>query len=146
MKKHNPFVEDVEKLYMEASNGNDEAFKFLIGFNNYCHGIDDIVDGEVKDSEGIVAIFFTAAVIFHNNYWIKNSKHLLPVLILITNDYVDSNNEKEKLRDMLRFCGNNMIKIVAFIEGGYELMRQVSPKLNALSYREHHDEITLEPR
>jgi len=134
-----PFSEETEKLYMQASNGNAEALQFLCMFNKYCHGIDDIVDGEVKDAEGIISIFLSAGTVFSHSYWQVNGRDLYMTLVLLTNDYADSTKPTEVMKDLLRFSGNNMIKAVAFLCGGYGNLRNISTKLNDLAFKEHHN-------
>lgn len=133
MKNH----EEVEQLYLTIAHGDEEAYKFILAWQAYCHGIDDIVDGEVKDVEGKVAVFFTAAAIFTSNYWAKNKHALYPLVAIITGDYVDSNTSIPQA-DVLRGSGNNMLIAVAFLQGGYSLMRHITPKLRKLSWEYHH--------
>lgn len=144
LKQHRVTLEEAERLYDEIAMGNKEAYLFIHAWQQYCHSIDDIVDGDVKDSEGIISTFFTAAAIFNSNFWKEYGKELYLVVALITNDYVDSNNTLMPQKDFLRGTGNNMLMAIAFIIGGYSHMRNISPKLRILSFKEHHDPITLQ--
>lgn len=140
--------EELERLYQEIANGDEEAFRFVIAWQLYCHGIDDIVDGDEKSSEGIVAVFFTSCELYNSNFWLRHGRELHILVPVITNDYADSNSQNKKItkeqKDFLRSTGNNMLLAVSYITGGYPLMRKLSPKIREMSFREHHDTITLE--
>jgi len=43
-----------------ACCGNQEAMDFLKHWSAYVHAIDDIIDGDLKGSEGIIATFAKA--------------------------------------------------------------------------------------
>lgn len=133
-------TEKLERLYQEASCGNEEAFKFLLAWNKYCHGIDDVIDDQIKDPQQIISIFVLGTSLYNSNFWIKFQRDLYLTVILIANDFCDSNLEIEPFKDILRFSGNYMVKSVAFICGGYDCMRNISNKLNIASYTDHHTE------
>lgn len=133
-----PQQEILEKLYKEIANNDEEAYKFIIAWQKYCHQVDDTVDEDLE-CESIVESHFTAFAIYNSNYWMKY-KDLLGILIpLITSDYIDSNISTLPNIELLRGNGNLMLKAIAFIQGGWVLLRSVSPQINNLSYTEHHN-------
>lgn len=136
-KNYTPTQEELERIYQEAANGNDEAFRFIVAWQTYCHGIDDLVDEDIKEKRQTINLFFQAATLYSSNYWLKYSHALYPLIALITVDFADSNEPEMPNSQFLAASGNNMIKAVAFIQGGYSLLEQVSGKLNKLSARTH---------
>lgn len=141
----NQYMEEFEQLQMEVAKGNREALDFINSFNVTCHAVDDIIDEKKSDAIFVLDTFMAFINTMNHSYYLKNKTSLLPILLLCLNDYADSNLPSEKFKDVLRFSGNYMLKVVAFIEGGYNHMRYVSPKLNALAYKTHHDEKTDKP-
>lgn len=136
-------------LYDEACCGNREAMIFVIHWNLYCHGIDDIIDGEdsVKPQESVLAVFSEANVLytlpFYREHWMK----LQTVVQLVTNAYADSvawegdgSRDRRTMADVLRFAGNEMIFAVALICGGYANMRRISGRIREQSWKDHHNE------
>lgn len=132
-------TEILQELYRTIANGNEDAYRFVVGWQAHSHSVDDIIDGEAKSPEQIIASFFSLTVIHQSNYWIKNREYLYITVALVTSDYADSNIKDMPQADFLRSTGNNLLKAVAFLEGGYSLLRKVSPIINRLSYKEHHD-------
>lgn len=126
------------ELYRTVAANNEEAFRFIIAWQHFCHNIDDDVDGQngMDKVENKIANYFQAAAIYSSNYYTKNAAHLFILIPLISSDYIDSNGNIPQ-STFLKGTGNNMLKAVAFIEGGWDLLRKVSPILNNLSYTEH---------
>lgn len=128
--------ERLMELYKLISNGDEDAFKFIIAWGHYVHNIDDQVDkdkGNMQSAEDICANYFNAFVLYNSNFWIKNRTMLLPLIPLITNDYLNSSDKALKSSDYLRSSGNNMLKMIAYITGDWPLLRQVSPMIDQLS-------------
>jgi len=132
--------EQWERLFHDISNGNENAYMFLCAWSKYCHGIDDIVDKDISDAESIVGVFFTCTAIYSSAFWQAYSVQLFNVVALVSNDYVDSNDESIKDKDSLRFSGNYMLLAVANICGGYQHMRKFSRLLREIAYKEHHND------
>lgn len=131
-------------LYAQASNGNEEACKFLIAFHVWCHEIDDLVDGECG-AEGIIRVAMHSASLFTMPFYQQFGATLLPHIAAIANLYADSvaweKDEaewKRRLADVWRSAGNEMIFAVAFICGGFDHMRKFSAALRAISYSDQH--------
>jgi hypothetical protein len=135
-----------ERVSMLIGEDTDAA-KFVRAFGSWCHAIDDVVDGETKDSEGIIKAFMLPAAIFSSNFYQQNIQALFPIVMLIANAYADSvqwekscEEWKARQSDVLRNCGNEMLLAVIGICRGYEAMRQVSQMIRENSHYRHHDE------
>ena len=128
------------ELYKEVCKGDTDAFNFLVAWGKCVHGIDDIVDEDIIDTEGKVKVFLETIAMTQNPFFLKYNVSLYPVIILISNDYIDSNNPDMPFNDALRAAGNNMLFLVSFIFGGIEHMRKMTPKIRKISFKEHHGE------
>jgi len=137
-------MNDVEELIDLASGTNPEAKAFLYAWHRYCHLIDDVVDGEEPTIKA-AQVGRWANDLYSSAFYQRFSVVLGPQVQLITCHYEDSvEMEKSKERwqrtvaDVIRSNGADMVRMVAFIVGGYSLMRQISIPLRALCWREHH--------
>ena len=143
-----PFTDKkLESLYTKACGNNREALAFLICWAKLAHRIDDIVDKDITTPEEIIRTFVLSTELFSCNFYVANRQSLLPILYLVFNDYADSEKMKgssiawkRDLSDQLRFCGNNLIKAVAGICCGYDVIREISEVLWEDSNKTHHDE------
>ena len=127
-----------------AVNGNAEARDFLYAWHTYLHLIDDIVDGD-KPAAEIVTATRWASAIYGLPFYLQHRGTLFPIIQLITCEYEDANEMaaatepwKRQAADVLRHSGANMVRIVAFLTGGYNAMRKVSPLLREACYFNHH--------
>lgn len=127
-------------------NKEPDAVRFFYAWNDYCHFVDDLVDGDVeKTSENILKLCVKAAALYSSNFYTRYSVQLYPVVLTITNSYADSvkwedSQEawKQQHADVLRACGNDMLMVVVGIVDGYDAMREVSEMIRQLSYNQHH--------
>jgi hypothetical protein len=113
----------------------------------YCHQIDDIIDGERKTPEEIIATFALAALLYNHPFFLRNALALKQVALNVTSTYADTVAwEKSPLSwqrewaDHHRHCSNEMAQAVAMICGGYAHARAIMPELRTMAYNEHHDE------
>lgn len=141
--------DSLSSLFVHACNGNESALQFLVLFNQYAHGIDDVIDsardGAPKDPEFVLSTFAMGCNVFSHPFYQANIVRLQPVVYLITSAYADSvkweKSDRDGLRrtaDVLRFCGNEMVFAIAVICGGYEHLRTISPALREKSWDGHH--------
>jgi hypothetical protein len=126
--------------------GNDEAKSFLLLWRAYVHGIDDIVDGDVKDGEGIIRVFLLAAELYSHPFYLRHLASLKQVVVNCTNAFADcvpweKHGEawQQQWADHYRHFGSEMVLAVAYLCGGYDNMRRISPQLRAICWHEHHD-------
>lgn len=137
----------VELAYQQASDGNVDALNFLRLFHAYAHRIDDFLDKKETDPHKLLSILADANILYSLPFYTAHAHQLWPVVAGITNAFADSiawSKDREKWKsdwaDILRFSGNEIVLAVALIEGGFELMRQISPVVKELSWWNHHDE------
>lgn len=133
--------DELQELCIKIANGNQEAFEFIILWNGLCHSIDDVVDCSGKNPEFIIKSFMSVFSLCEHPFYKKYSASLYSVIVLTANAFADSNDERLiilQIKDTLRFYGNEMLMWIAFITGGHQLMREISWKLRAISYNEHH--------
>lgn len=138
--------EKVQAIYKEAAGNNPLALDFLNAFHDYCHEIDDLIDEAKEDPERFVEILIHGNVMYGLPFFRMHAAVLGPQIILITSTYADSvkmeRSELEwenRMADTLRFVGNDLVRMVAQLTGGWERMRSVSDKLHDLAYHCHHD-------
>jgi hypothetical protein len=127
--------------------GNESAAQFLCLWAQYCHGVDDIVDGDTKDAEGVIHAFALAPIVYGHPFFLEHISALRVVALLVSNMYADSEKMKtgvgwmKSFADVYRHAGNEMVLAVALICGGYEHMRAVSFEQRATCYdTQHKDE------
>lgn len=69
---------------------DEEARSFALLFASYCHGIDDIIDGDKQDAAFIVQIFELAATLYSSDFYQKHIGELYPIVKSISVTYVTS--------------------------------------------------------
>lgn len=134
-------------LFDEICCGNPDALRFVMHWNLFCHGVDDIVDmPEFRESpEQIVSVFAEANVLFTLPFYQANFAKLQTTVMLVANAYADSvawekssELHQQRLSDVLRSYGNEMLIAIALICGGYQHMRRMSPKIRERSWADQH--------
>lgn len=134
-------------LYKQACNGNGDAFLFLTLFHEYCHEIDDLIDGKTPITpESLLTVLSHANLVYSCAFYRQHCDKLMMVVQLVTNTYADSVaweksdvDWKAKWGDVLRFAGLEMVYAVAAITGGYEHMRKLSQVLKENAWKTHHN-------
>lgn len=134
--------QDIQRLCC----GNQQAIDFLVLWREYVHGIDDIVDGDLKNGDGIIRVFSQAAVLYSSPFYRQHCDRLQLIVLLITNAYSDSvrfeKRTEEWMRncaDVLRHAGAEMTRAVMLICGGYDHLRLHSAHLHSICRNEHTD-------
>lgn len=141
-----------ESIYQIATGGDTEAMAFLRLWANYCHRIDDIIDKPVKNPDDFLEALALANVLYSSNFYQRAPQALRMAVLLCTNDFEDSvsweNSTVEwqkRWSDVLRFAGNHMVLVVAFVCGGYARGREVSLLLREDSWKHHHSPVDGTP-
>lgn len=141
-KNKNQLINEHNKLIETTFANYPEAREFIFAFSNYCHSIDDIIDGVKKDKISIIQVFETAATIYSHPFYIKNVLALYPAVRIITNMYMDSvslENDTEvwrkNLSKVLSHALNEFIVLCADVCGGFTLRRAISLPLREQSYK-----------
>ena len=140
----------LEQLLTEICNGDNEAWEFCCHWINQCHFIDDIIDNPKTKPEEVIKTIMAAGDLVLHPFFQKNKEKLYPLRVLIANAYTDSVlferskfPEDKQIGDILRFCGNEMLLMIAAIttkedQNVWERLRSISPSLRRLSFKEHH--------
>jgi hypothetical protein len=139
-------MKDIGTLYFNACGGNANAILFVSCFHNYCHAVDDLIDGELpRTPEVLLEILMLANQLYSTQFYLENSNRLQPLIALTTNTYADSvawekdgESWKQNIADVIRQCGNDIILAVAWIVGGYKHMRSISLDLREAAYHSQH--------
>lgn len=125
--------------------GNQEAAGFLRLWRSYVHAIDDLVDGDRQGPEALLHAFMQAAFVYTHPFFLSHLSALRQLAVNCTSAYADSvawektDGWQGQFADHYRHFGAEMVLAVASICGGYEHMRQVSPVLREICWKEHHD-------
>lgn len=151
MSNHAIVKEDLYTPFLRKYLSNDaDSILFLLAFGIYIHAVDDIVDDEIPQEEDeiefMLKTFLYAEAVYTNLFYLKHIDKLRPVVKLISNAYMDSvkmerskERWKQKVADVLRFSGNEMIIAVIAIVCGEDIMRKASMELREISYLTSYD-------
>lgn len=100
---------------------------------------DDLIDGSYVGKEQINRAFWLALIeLPHNPFYVKHLTYLRPLLQHFVMDWFDANaleqrdDHQRNIAFVLRDSVGAIVSHCAFIVGGYDWMRQVSPEI-----REH---------
>lgn len=147
-------TETTEARVARICKGDVEAIDFLCVWARYVHGIDDIVDGDTKEAEDIIATFALSATLLTHPFFLRTPTHaaaLRQTFLSVANAYADSVAwEKSSIpwqrqqADCLRHCGNEMVFAVAQICGGYDHARTISLEHREIAYEAQHPELKEE--
>lgn len=137
-----------DEIVARITQGNREAYDFLIRFHTLAHAIDDLID-EKRDDEWKLCLFLRVITFFSlDPFYNKHKEQLFPMVIIALNDYATSvawekevvaNQPHKIMADHLRSNGQAIVEYVAFMCGGLEAMREVSPISWENSWKNHHD-------
>jgi hypothetical protein len=135
------------KLIARICKGDREAMEWLNAWGGYCHAIDDIIDGDRKGSEALLATFASAIDLYSHPFYLRNLACLAQVARNVTSTYADtvaweaSGEEwQRQWADHHRHCSSDMAQAVAMICGGYNHARAIMPELRSMAYYEHHNQ------
>ena len=111
MKREDAYLNFLRKYLTQP-----DALLWVMMYTLYVHAIDDIIDGDKTDSEHILKTFEYAAVLFSNEFYLRNIALLYPIVKIVTNSYADSVQMersnvpwRRQAADVLRQTGNDMI-------------------------------------
>lgn len=143
--------ERVPDFFTMVARGDHDAERFLALWGAYCHDVDDVIDENLWDAEHIVSVLALAVTFYSDPYYVRNVALLRMPVLMATAVFADSciweQKEqplwKRQFADVMRHSGNEVINCVAFIQGGYDHMQQVSLPLMATCYIYHKDKYGL---
>lgn len=124
-----------KEIMARIANGDAHAFEWMWAFWNFEHVLDDLVDKDKSLTSSDVAGSLVSFVIAMtaNPFYTRNSATLLPLIISACNRWVDGDDlatkdDASKIRAEVVRCGDIDIYLhVAYLTGGWEHMRAVSP-------------------
>lgn len=138
-------MRSIEEIVKTAANGDAEAHAFLVAWLRWIHLIDDITDGDVPARQTVLVGRWSCDL-FCCPFFQRYHTSLLPLIQLMSCTFEDSLDlesspypHERTIADVIRHTGGDMIRLVAFITGGYELMRTVSVPLRRVCYADHHN-------
>ena len=130
---------NARKWISRISNGDAQAEDFAWRFWCFMHVFDDLIDGDVpvqkQDAVAEFARFFTS--VCYNPFFLRNRDQLYPLIIQLCNRCVCGDEweesdceERRKLARVVR-CGDiDIFFHIAFLTGGWELMRSLKEMRN----------------
>jgi len=134
-------------LLCEACHGNRAAEVFLAIWNKVVHEIDDEIDDDLHSPSRKLRTMVHLNILYSTDFYRIYAPQLKIIVALVTSAYDDSvaweksvHEPEHRMADVLRFSGNEMVLAVAYITGGYERMRKLSPRLRLASWAAHHAE------
>lgn len=137
---------ELAAFYRECCCGREDAFLFLLAFHRHAHVVDDLID-EGWTAEGMLGAFAMEQEVSAMPFYRRHEAELRMAWALVRNGYADAvaferrvAGPERRIADVIRFAGNEMVRAVAFICGGWDHLRVVSPLLWALSWKGHHNE------
>lgn len=127
-----------KELLLKTANGNDEAAKFLALWYSYAHKFDDLIDENFSVPE-LIAAGNELTALLTCEFFCDHKFILLPQIYLAAEAYQASETSQKDsfLGVYLSHEGNNMLRTVALITGGYNLLVKVSEEIRTLTYVEH---------
>lgn len=137
----------IEKIADICSNGNPNAKEYLQKIIYVTEIIDDLIDKdkEVNDETILKTFFILSCELYINPFFMANSNLLVSIHVSAYNAWMDA-NIWEKSGDELKKVYAHVIRssicelcyMVAYLTGGYEYMRKVSPIVRE-SLKENYD-------
>lgn len=129
---------ELSKFYQFVSNGNEDAYNFICLWQTYCHSFDDLVD-EKHTVENLIENNLGLAKVMKNKFFSQHAELLYPQIYLSAEAYRASELDEQSttLGEFLSHEGNNMIRTVALITGGFKHLVEVSREVRRLTYIEH---------
>lgn len=129
--------------------GNTQAVEFV---NRLFYAVeiwDDLIDKDVEVTATAINTVFTNLMFWLplNDWFIENRTYYMPLIMQAINGFHDSNvlekREEKHLRNLafhIRNMGTEIHIATAFLTGGYEHMRKVSPEIREFFAFETFDE------
>lgn len=138
-------TDEYAALLDELTLGDADARAFLEPWwADYCHLIDDIVDGHAPP-EAAIRMGSLAATLYSSRFYQRHAAVLHLQVQLITNAFHDSlelagRSEPfaRQLAGVYRHAGGDMVRAVALLCGGYDHLRRLSLRLHLLGLADRH--------
>uniref|UniRef100_A0A6M3LJC3 Uncharacterized protein n=1 Tax=viral metagenome TaxID=1070528 RepID=A0A6M3LJC3_9ZZZZ len=137
------------KIIHKALQGNKDAIEFINHLSFIARAWDDIIDKDKGiDDDRINRAFWIALVeIPQNPFYQQYLFQLTPLLRDYINSWLDANNMEQGASDnnkhvafVLRDLIGNIVMQCAYLIGGYDWMRTVSPWVRSFQFEEKFDQ------
>lgn len=134
---------DMPAVCREISCGNADAERFALRFMDFCHAVDDLLDGDSSfDKERLVRVLMVGVLEFTMNPFYQMNRHLLlPLIIQGSNAFLDSerfaasaNAQDRRKADVFKAFYSEVLWHIAFLTGGFEFMREMSRKHRVIDH------------
>lgn len=136
------------ELWGIISKGDKDAVLFLSMLGDIFRVWDDLIDRDKPVTDGGINRAFWLALIElpKNQFYRRHLDHLIPVLTSHINYWFDANTfealgEHERtLSFVFRNVYNDILNQVAYLKGGYDWLRAVSPFIRKFTFSESLEE------
>lgn len=118
-----------------AANGNALAEDFIARWLDYFAGIEQLVASGTQVPEEFIKVLAETNMVYSHAYYGLHSETLCLSVQKMLSDLADSwawcgqQGWKREASDCLFHAGSGMVLQVALLEGGYPLLREISPRL-----------------
>lgn len=131
------FDATIKKDFLEATGGNEDAWRFVELFCERCHFLDDVIDGdkEFTDVDLVQSELAMMLAFSTNPFWAKHGSFLIPLIIASYNAWLDSNEWAES-KDPVKKCHSDVVKsfyhevvfACVYLCGGWAKLREFTQK------------------
>lgn len=136
------------KIIAEVLKNDRDAVKFVMDIAGISRIWDDLYDQDRKvDPYDLNLAFWRALVeIPSNPFYVQYQYQLIPLLREYINNWMDANefergdHHQKTLAFVLRDSLGGLLAQCAYILGGYDWMRQMSPKIRAVQFEESFEQ------
>ena len=142
----NPGVSFGVEFLRTVTNGDPEAYDFLLRWGKFHRKVDDVIDCNLWDAEHVLEAFVEGCKFYSHPFYQKNMSVLQMPILMATNFCAVSvkwEREKELWKrqwaDVLRHSGLQVVESVAMICGGWELVTKTTAPYLAAMYVDHKD-------
>lgn len=139
-------AKELETIFLDHPDGA-EAKAFLANFGMYCHCIDDLVDGDIKQTPEVFgAVLIMATNLYSCSFYNKYQHILYQVVRGIHHTYFDSvrmerssEMKNKEQADALKSVGIQMTLTIIEILSSYANRRRLSQLVYDHAYEKQHD-------
>ncbi len=127
---------DRDTILQAAANGNAGALEFLRCFARRAHWVDDIADAICERPAYKVAEMEAEWLLClaSNPFFLAHRAQLVPAMVLALNAWVDSDNQKPMVRDVVKGQWHEVVWLVAWLTGGWNKLRATSSQFRAYDF------------
>lgn len=131
----------------QIAKGNTAAETFCHLWVFYCHHVDDVIDGDLPHDydtkQAIIEAMALQSAFLSSDYYVNNRASLYPVVVVSLSDYAISVawetskvEWQQRAADLLRSNCNQVLTVVALLEGGYQHAKEMGKLLAEISWKD----------